>query len=371
MSTRNAGPTSSASGRAELWQLALTGVAVLTIVLVFLPLTPAYDLEVFLRAGHALLRGLRVYPNPSSPAVYSGSAFVYPYVAVLPFIPLAAVTGALATTLFFAAGAGAVVSASFLASGRDGLIALLVLGTAFTITGLQLGALSPLLFAGAVFLWRLRDRPVAFGVLAAAVVGSKLFLIPLLAWPLLVGRRRAFAWAACSVLSLLAVGFAIGPLGPLAYVQLLAQLGAHEARAGFGLTGALMSAGLAPVAAEVVAALVAATVLGATYVRFRQTRDEPVLFCGAIVASLIASPVLWSHYLVLLAAVLLARGAPRRSFLLLALASWVLAPSHGITIHVQASQAVASHGAWLALAITLTVCGYAMRRRLGPVEVTG
>jgi alpha-1,2-mannosyltransferase len=371
MSTRSAGPISCTSARAELWQLALVVVAVLTIVLVFLPLTPAYDLEVFLRAGHAVLRGVRVYPSPSSPAVYSGSAFVYPYVAVLPFLPLAAVTSGLAITLFFIAGAGAVVSASFVGSGRDGLIALLVLGTAFTITGLQLGALSPLLFAGAVFLWRLRDRPAAFGVLAAAVVVSKLFLAPLLAWPLLAGRRRAFAWAACSVLALLAVGFAIGPLGPLAYAQLLAQLGAHEATAGFGLTGALMTAGLAPVAAEVVAALVATAVLGATYLRFRQTRDEPVLFCGAIVASLIASPVLWSHYLVLLAAALLARRAPRRSFLLLALASWALAPSHGITIHMQASQAVASHGAWLALAITLTVCGYAMRRRLGPVDLTG
>jgi hypothetical protein len=66
-----------------------------------------------------------------------------------------------------------------------------------------------------------------------------------------------------------------------------------------------------------------------------------------------------------------ANDPPRSSFLLLALASWALAPSHGITIHVQPSQAVASHGAWLALAITLTVCGYAMRRRLGPVDLTG
>ena len=269
MTTRRVGPISCASVRAELWQLALIVVAVLTIVLVFLPLTPAYALEVFLRAGHAVLRGLRVYPSPSSPAVYSGSAFVYPYVAVLPFLPLAAVASTLAITLFFIAGAGAVVSASFLASGRDGLIALVVLGTAFTITGLQLGALSPLLFAGAVFLWRLRDRPVAFGVLAAAVVASKLFLAPLLAWPLLAGRRRAFAWAACSVLVLLAV------------------------------------------------------------------------------------------------------GAPRRSFVLLALASWAVAQPHGITIRVHASQAIASHGAWLALAITLTVCGYAMRRRLGPADVAG
>ena len=89
MSPRSVGPISSASVRAELWQLALIVVAALTIVLVFLPLTPTYDLEVFLRAGQAVLHGLRVYPSPSSQAVYSGSAFVDPYVAVLPFLPLA------------------------------------------------------------------------------------------------------------------------------------------------------------------------------------------------------------------------------------------------------------------------------------------
>jgi alpha-1,2-mannosyltransferase len=369
MSTRRARHFDIASTRpAQRWQLPLIGAAVLTIVVVFLPLTPAYDLDVFLRAGHAALHGLPVYPNPSSPAVYAGSSFVYPYFAVGPFLPVATLPAGLALALFFIAGACAVVTASFLGGDHDALTAVLVLGTAFTITGLQLGALSPLLFAGTVFLWRLRDRPAAFGLLAAAVVAAKLFLIPLLAWPLLARRYRAFAWASCSTLVLLAGGFALGPLSLLAYAHLLSELGAHEAKSGFGLTGAFMTAGLGPAPAEMAAALVAVGVLGATYLRFRQTRDEAVLFCGAVVASLIATPVLWSHYLVLLAAALLVRRAPRRWFLLLALASWVIAPPHGITVHVQASRDVSSHGAWLTLAISLTVCGYAMRRRLEPLQ---
>jgi alpha-1,2-mannosyltransferase len=152
------------------WQLPLIGAAVLTIVVVFLPLTPAYDLDVFLRAGHAVLHGLPVYPNPGSPAVYSGSSFVYPYAAVGPFLPLATVPTGLAVAVFFVASASAVISASLLGGDRDALTAVLVLGTAFTITGLQLGSLSPLLFAGAVFLRRLRDRPLAFGLVAAVVV---------------------------------------------------------------------------------------------------------------------------------------------------------------------------------------------------------
>ena len=63
---------------------------VIVIALVLLPLSPAYDLNVFLRAGDAILRGRDFYPRVGSPAVYSGSSFVYPALAVWPFVPLAA-----------------------------------------------------------------------------------------------------------------------------------------------------------------------------------------------------------------------------------------------------------------------------------------
>jgi hypothetical protein len=58
---------------------------IVVIGLVFLPLTPPYDLDVFRRAGLAAVRGLPVYPRLNSAAVYSGSAFVYPYFTVWPF----------------------------------------------------------------------------------------------------------------------------------------------------------------------------------------------------------------------------------------------------------------------------------------------
>jgi hypothetical protein len=155
--------------------------------------------------------------------------------------------------------------------------------------------------------------------------------------------------------ALLAAGFALGPIGPQDYAQLLSQLGHHEAQAGFSLTGAMMTAGLSFTAAEVLAAIIAGAVVITAYVGFRRLRNEHILFCGAAAASLIASPVVWSHYLVLLAAPFLAMRAKRRLLLALAVASWVISPPHGVTIHVQASQGVTSHGAWLALGITLAV----------------
>jgi hypothetical protein len=340
--------------------MAAAAAALLVIVAVFRPLTPAYDAEVFLRAAKSILHGLAVYPRPGTPAVYSGFSFVYPFVAAWPFVPLAALSTGVGVALFFLLSAAAVAAAALIGSDRDFTAVVLVLCTAYTITGLQLGSLSPLLFAGAVFLWRLRDRPAAFGALAACVVASKLFLAPVLLWPLLAGRWRAFAWASGCTVALLAVGFALGPIGPHAYAHLLSQLGAHEAQSGFSLTGAIMTAGLGFTAAEVLAAVIACAVLVTAYVGFRRLRNEHVLFCGAAAASLIASPVVWSHYLVLLAAPFLAMRAKRRWLLALAVASWIISPPHGLTIHVHASQGVASHGAWLALGITLAVFVFAL-----------
>jgi hypothetical protein len=255
--------------------LRVTGplLLVAAIVLVILPLSRPYDVDVFLHAGHAVLGGLRVYPIPGSPAVYSGSSFVYPYFAVWPFVALAALPSALGTTIFFALS--------------------------------------------------------AFALLAAPVFASKLFLVPLLAWLLLARRYRAFAVASAFTIALLTAGFVAGPLDPAQYLHLLSQLGAHEARSGFGLIGALMNAGLASAAAQPAAAALAVALYAAAYIHDRHTRDERVLFCTGIVASLLVTPVLWSHYLVLLPAALLVIGAARRWLLVLALGSWALAPPHG------------------------------------------
>lgn len=337
-------------------------LVVTAVVLVFLPLSPADDLDVFLRAGYATLHGLQLYPRAGSPAVYSGSSFVYPYLAAWPFAPLAAMSADLSIALFFAISVGAVLAACFIAADSDPWPATLVLCSCFTITGLQLGALSPLLFAGAVFLWLLRDRPVALGLLAAPVVVSKLFLVPLLLWLLLARRWRAFTYASGFALALLAAGFVLGPIGLSRYAHILSQLGVHEARAGFGLIGALLNAGFAPVTAQTAALVVTTALFVGAYLHHRRVRDERVLFCAGIVASLLLTPVVWSHYLVLLAAPLLALGVRRRWFALLALASWAIAPPHGVHLDTDLIHGVNSSGVWLALvAVSLLMFGTSAR----------
>jgi alpha-1,2-mannosyltransferase len=341
---------------------------VVAIALAFLPLTPAYDVDVFLRAGDAAARGLQVYPTAGTPAVYSGFSFVYPYFALWPFILLAELPTVMGTAIVFSISALAVMAACMVGT-RDGpWRAVFVLCTAFTITGLQLGALSPLLFAGVVFLWRARGRPRLF-VLAGPVIACKLFLAPLLVWLLLARRYRALAWASGSAIALLSVGFVLGPIDPTQYLSMLAQLGAHEARSGFGLIGALMNAGIGMSVAQASSWALALVVVLAVRHWYRRTHDERVLFCAGIVVSLLLTPVLWSHYLVVLAAALLAYDAPRRWFVLLALTSWAISPPHGV-----ADSALIQAGALTATALAVAfIVGSSTRARhlgRGPEDST-
>jgi alpha-1,2-mannosyltransferase len=354
------------AGRPLFWLRLVGGplLAITVIVLVFLPLSPAYDLNVFLRAGSALLHGRALYPNPGSAAVYSGSSFVYPYLAAFPFVPFAALTPHLSTILFFVLSVSAVLAACYVGAPGDPWPATLVLCASFTISGLQLGALSPLLFAGTLFLWQFRDRPLWLGLLAGVVVVSKLFLAPILIWLLLARRYRALAYAIASTAALLTVGFVLGPLGPGPYLHLLSRLGAHEARAGFGLIGSLMSAGVGSGAAQLVAIVVALATLTGAYLHWRAHGDERVLFCAGIIASLVATPVLWSHYMVLLAVPLLLLGSPRRWFVMAAAASWMIAPAHGIRVNSDLLKDLPSGGAWVAVVLSLLLVGYQTARRM-------
>ncbi|MCW3069858.1 MAG: hypothetical protein JWL67_2483 [Solirubrobacterales bacterium] len=341
--------------RTVCYRACLVGLPLLAaaaILAVFTPLTPAYDVNVFLRAGGSVLHGHALYPALGSSSVYSGSAYVYPYFAALPFALLSGLPASVAGHLFFFVSATAVAAAAAFHSTRGASRSALVLCTSFTITGLQLGALSPLLFAGALMMWHWRERLPMF-VLAAPLIAAKLFLAPLFIWLLLARRRRALTLSAAASGLLLGLGFLLGPIGPAEYARMLTQLSAHEARSGMGLIGALMNRGVSLAAAQVVMAAVGLAVVIAAHARYRRTHDERVLFCAAVIVSLILTPVLWSHYLVLLAACLLVFDVHLKWLASFTLASWVLAPPHGLphshTIELAALPGLLALLVWVSL----------------------
>ncbi|HVB27088.1 MAG TPA: hypothetical protein VNE21_04145, partial [Mycobacteriales bacterium] len=110
---------------------------------------------------------------------------------------------------------------------------------------------------------------------------------------------------------------------------LLSALSRHEARAGLGLVSLLRNLTLTPRVAEVVAAAAAAAVLAGASRSYSRHGDERVVFAAAVIAALLCTPVLWSHYLVLLAAPLLGLRRPEPALAVLAVGSWALAPPHG------------------------------------------
>lgn len=304
--------------------------AVVVIAAVYLPLTGVYDLDDFLRAGTAVLHGRNPYPAVGTAEVYSGSAFVYPYLYSWVFAPLAALPVGVGEAVGVGLMAVAVAVTASWARPRQPAVPALVLMTAFTVTGLQLGSLSPLLLAGLIGLWLLRDRPVLFALVAAPLLAAKVFLLPVLVWPLLTRRYRAFGFTTGGIVLLLGLGFWVGPLSAHDYLRLLSSLGAHEASAGMGMISRLRAAGSGPQVAQGAALLAAAGLVAAAWWRSRRhpERADALLFGAAVLAALLLTPVLWSHYLALLLAPLLV--VPRRitAVAVFAALSWLIARPH-------------------------------------------
>jgi len=336
-----------AGGTRRLLAAALPLGVVVAVLAVFVPGVPHYDVGVFLDAGTSISHGRNPYPVGAA-QVASGFAFVYPYLVALPFAPLSAL-GAAAAPLFILASALAVVAGcAWAGAGPRGTA--LVLLSSFTITGLQMGTLNALLFAGLIALWRARDRPLAAGLLVAAVIYSKLFLAPVWLFLVLTRRWRAAGIALATLAVAFAVGGLLGPIGPADYVSMLGTLARAEAPDGMSLTGLLVNTGLGPAAATWLARAAALAALAAVAwpglpaarrdrgsrpfsrpLRASGRADERVQFAAVIGASLLASPIVWSHYLILLSAALLV-VAPRADAALavFALASWPVVNPHHI-----------------------------------------
>lgn len=303
------------------------------------------DLEVFLGAGASVADGRDPYPVVGTPSVYSGFSFVYPYLVAWPFVPLSWLPHPVGAAVFVALSVLAVLAGCRLLAPRTAVSAP-VLAASWTITGLQMGTLNALLFLGLAALWRYRDRPVPAGLLAAALVVSKLFLWPLWLWLLLTGRARAAAAAVGATAVVLGAGWLVGPLGAGSYLAMLSTLGVREAPAGLSLTGLLMNAGAGAGPAQWLARLAAVGVVVVARQRVRRdaahrttggttsgatgpSGDRP-LFAAGVAAALVASPIVWSHYLLLLAVPLLAVDPdPPVAAAVFAVGSWLLVTPHG------------------------------------------
>jgi alpha-1,2-mannosyltransferase len=256
------------------------------------------DFDIFRRAAVSVLHGRSPYVHPSAAALAHFNKFVYPPVAGVLFSPFAAFPTGVGRALMFVAGVAAVIGAIRLLRVEDWRCYGVALVSAPAVNSLGVGALTSFLLLGVALAWRHRDTAWVSAVATAVTAVLKLFLWPLAVWLLVTRRWRAAAVCAGVALVLLLGGWAvIGFAGMRSYPTLVHVLEQVEAPASYSVIALLGLSGTAATAATVVLSLAS---VAAIWLAARTAGGDRRAFAVAVVASLVATPLLWLHYLLLI-----------------------------------------------------------------------
>lgn len=259
------------------------------------------DFWTFWDAGRAVLQGRSPYPTLQSlphEATRMFAPFVYPPVAAVMFIPLALLPYAVAKLLFLVLSLAALALALRLLGVSDWRCYGAAFGSVPVYASSGNGTISLFLLLVVAAAWYFRERLVAVALLVAAAITAKVFLWPLWLW--LVRTRRLRAAALTVVISGAALALSwsvIGFSGLREYPRLLGRLTTLEGIHSYSLYALERSLGLGDVSAQAVVYLVGAIALALLAVFVREDRR---VFVGALALSLLMTPILWPHYLVLL-----------------------------------------------------------------------
>jgi len=259
---------------------------------------------------------------------------VYPPPVLLAAVPFSSLPYPVAGVLFMLLSIAALIAGLYLLGVRDWRC----FGVAFlswpVLHGAILGALTPLLVLGMGLLATRRLRTAA---LAAALV--------------IVGTVSAWAL----------IGFA----GMSSYPQMLASLDSLSAGASVSPVAALLALGVGATIAQLLAGAVAVTLLGAAWSLCRRPDGDRLAMGLAVVAALIASPMVWPHYFAL-AFVPIALLSPRLSPLwFVPLLTW-LAPVAQSTGHALAILPYLAISVLLAVRLCAAPRIGGKRRAVGP-----
>jgi hypothetical protein len=257
------------------------------------------DFAIFRVAGGAVLHGHSPYVQPTHALLAANDRFVYPTPFAVPFVPFAVIPEHIGAVVFFFLSVAAVLASIWLLGVRDWRCygASVLMAPVFGAFGV--GSIGPILLLLCALGWHLRDRTIA-GVPLAIAAAAKLFLWPVLVWLLITRRFRAFAASVATIAATLALWAAIDPEGMRRYPQTVRVLNEVQRWKSYSVQSLLISLHASALTSELSAGAVALAAIAAL-VLLRRSRDE-VTFGLAVVAALVATPILWNHYLVLLIA---------------------------------------------------------------------
>lgn len=266
---------------------------------------------VFLPAGDEVLAGRSPYMDADEFEGPPQAPYAYPPLLAVLVAPLSAlpeeVRGAfLPGILFSLALVAAMVGGLALLGVRDWRCYPVALLAPFTLEAIEYGAVGPILLLLLAVAWRLRERALPAGLAAAGLVALKLFLWPVLAWLAFTGRARGVLVAVVATLALVAGSWAaIGFRGLVEYPRLLRKLVEVEAEQSYSVLAILRALGVPETGARALVLAAGVVLLGFAWRAARDVRLEPVdrdrVSLGLVLAAaLVATPILWLHYLVLL-----------------------------------------------------------------------
>jgi hypothetical protein len=251
-------------------------------------------------AARRLLHGGSPYAVTHQDVV-AGTAFVYPALSAVAFAPFALIGPGLSQHLYMLLCLTMVPGALWAMRVRDWRVYGVVLLWFPMIIGWQGENISVPLMLLLALAWRNRDRPIAAGLVTAVAISLKPFFWPLGLWLLATRRWRAAAWAFGwgLLVNLLAWGI-VGFDEIHAYLRLSAQVTDALWRGGYSMLAVAHHLGFGRGVGEVLLVAVSAAVgVALIYKGFVKRQDREAMAL-AVALMLVASPLVWVHYFVLL-----------------------------------------------------------------------
>jgi hypothetical protein len=267
----------------------------------------------YLPAAHAVLHGA----SPFHPdAIGAREPFLYPPLFAYLLTPLTLLPPLVAEVLGTLVVAAAVPATLFVLGVRDRRCYAIVFLWWPTIVAIQSANITLPLVFGTALVWRYRDRRLVAALIGGLVIALKPFFWPILLWFVATRRYRTAAIAAASSAGLVLLPWAgIGFAGLRGYPHLLSRVSAFEGPGGYSIA-ALLHAMLSWTSATMVETVIGAALLVVVFVAGRRGRDRDA-FALSLVATLVLSPLVEMHYLLLLLVIV---ALYRRTFGL----AWIL-----------------------------------------------
>ena len=275
----------------------------------------------YLPAAELVAEGRSPFPaDPGNPQSGELTSYHYPPQLAVAITPLTRTSDDVAAVIAVLISLAALMGALAVLGVRDVRCYAVVVIWAPGWNAVEMANVSALLALLVAVAWRFRDRLWRPAAMLGVAISMKLFLWPLLVWAL-VTRRVALAGAVVLLGATLTFGSwaLIGFAGLLAFPELLSEITGEYS---YSIEDVLAAQGLGWSASRI-GPLVVGVPLLVLVARFARKGDDERSFFAAIGAALALSPIVWLHFLVLLA-VPLAIARPRFSPLwLLPIVLWV------------------------------------------------